>query len=124
MPSVMAGSSSLKSYLSFVFRGGSSRRRAGESPDELKQQERHKLPMGCCSPCKPKVLPEVVAKEGGDVEEKEGGADGEMPDEVRRHKNKIAEEVLTLHCPECGMAFIDFTNCFALWCALCGKQSS
>ena len=32
---------------------------------------------------------------------------------------KIAEELLTLHCPECGMAFVDFTNCFALWCALC-----
>ena len=32
---------------------------------------------------------------------------------------KIAEELLTLHCPECGMAFIDFTNCFALWCGLC-----
>lgn len=42
-----------------------------------------------------------------------------LSDEVVRHKNHIAEELLTLHCPECGMAFIDFTACFALWCSLC-----
>ena len=42
-----------------------------------------------------------------------------ISDEVIRHKNKIAEDILTLHCPECGMAFIDFSNCFALWCAFC-----
>lgn len=44
---------------------------------------------------------------------------GNVSDEIIRHKNKIAEDLLTLHCPECGMAFIDFSNCFALWCALC-----
>jgi len=43
----------------------------------------------------------------------------ELSDEVIKHKNNIAENLLTLHCPECGMAFIDFTACFALWCACC-----
>ena len=26
---------------------------------------------------------------------------------------------MTLHCPECGQAFFDFSNCFALWCSRC-----
>lgn len=47
------------------------------------------------------------------------GSYQELPDEVIKHKNKIAEDLLTLHCPECGMAFLDFSGCFALWCALC-----
>lgn len=49
----------------------------------------------------------------------ERGEDPLDEDVVRAHKNAIAEEILTLHCPECGMAFLDFTCCFALWCARC-----
>eukprot|EP00656_Telonema_subtile_P007362 TRINITY_DN13455_c0_g1_i2.p1 TRINITY_DN13455_c0_g1~~TRINITY_DN13455_c0_g1_i2.p1 ORF type:complete len:410 (+),score=57.71 TRINITY_DN13455_c0_g1_i2:161-1390(+) len=45
--------------------------------------------------------------------------EGELPDPILKHKNDIAEHILTLHCPECDMAFLDFTNCFALWCSLC-----
>jgi len=43
----------------------------------------------------------------------------ELPDDVVAHKNKIAEDLLTLHCPECGMAFLDFSGCFALLCPMC-----
>ena len=43
----------------------------------------------------------------------------ELDDFVVKHKNFVAEHILTLHCPECGQAFLDFTNCFALWCSRC-----
>jgi atypical dual specificity phosphatase len=43
----------------------------------------------------------------------------ELSDVVTQHKNHIAEHILTLHCPECGQAFFDFSNCFALWCSRC-----
>jgi hypothetical protein len=48
-----------------------------------------------------------------------GSSESQMSDAVIKHKNHIAEHILTLHCPECAMAFLDFTNCFALWCARC-----
>merc|ERR1712007_420039 len=31
----------------------------------------------------------------------------------------MGEHILTLHCPACDQAFLDFTNCFALWCSRC-----
>lgn len=43
----------------------------------------------------------------------------EWPDDVRLRKNEIAEDILTLHCPACSQAFLDFSNCFALWCCCC-----
>ena len=120
LPSMTAGSSSLKSCMTYVFRSSSSRRKVSETLNATKQQAQLRQSAGCCSPCNGTVLPEVAAKNFRAMEEKAGLAeDDEMPDDVRRHKNKIAEELLTLHCPECGMAFIDFTNCFALWCGLC-----
>ena len=57
-----------------------------------------------------------VALEGGSGGEADAEADAEA---VLAHKNTIAEDLLTLHCPECGMAFFDFSACFALWCARC-----
>jgi hypothetical protein len=53
--------------------------------------------------------------------EGEGASQGGAVDSdaVNFHKNAIAEDHLTLHCPECGMAFFDFSDCFALWCARC-----
>jgi hypothetical protein len=41
--------------------------------------------------------------------------------EVLRHRNHLANEVLTLHCPReaCHQAFVDFTGCFALTCSRC-----
>ena len=44
------------------------------------------------------------------------------PDHLR---NRVVEEILTLHCPRCWQAFFDFEGCFALKCskfpcAFCG----
>ena len=36
---------------------------------------------------------------------------------VDDHVKEIIETVLTLRCPRCGQAFVDFTNCFALTCS-------
>jgi len=36
---------------------------------------------------------------------------------ARRH---IQENILTLKCPRCAQAFLDFTGCFALTCSHCG----
>lgn len=38
---------------------------------------------------------------------------------VRAVRNHIVEEVLTLKCPRCGQAFLDFVGCFALQCSRC-----
>ncbi len=37
-------------------------------------------------------------------------------DEMRRH---VADRLLTLACPRCSAAFVDFTGCFALTCHRC-----
>lgn len=41
--------------------------------------------------------------------------------ERKRHiaRNHIVEEILTLKCPRCGQAFVDFEGCFALNCSRC-----
>eukprot|EP00418_Pyrodinium_bahamense_P074625 CAMPEP_0179102716 /NCGR_PEP_ID=MMETSP0796-20121207/47555_1 /TAXON_ID=73915 /ORGANISM="Pyrodinium bahamense, Strain pbaha01" /LENGTH=214 /DNA_ID=CAMNT_0020800599 /DNA_START=53 /DNA_END=697 /DNA_ORIENTATION=- len=39
---------------------------------------------------------------------------------VHRHRLHIAEELLTLKCPRCARAFVDFEGCFALKCTGCG----
>lgn len=39
------------------------------------------------------------------------------PDQIRM---KIIEEILTLRCPRCKQAFLDFDGCFALTCGTCG----
>ena len=45
-------------------------------------------------------------------------------DEVERKvytaRLQLVEEVLTLKCPRCGQAFVDFNGCFALECGRCG----
>ena len=33
---------------------------------------------------------------------------------VRRHRIHIAENILTVKCPGCGLAFVDWTECDAL----------
>ena len=38
------------------------------------------------------------------------------PDDLR---NRVIEEILTLTCPRCRKAFLDFTGCFALVCNNC-----
>ena len=37
--------------------------------------------------------------------------------ELRHH---VVENILTLHCPRCNAAFLNFTGCFALTCGNCG----
>lgn len=31
----------------------------------------------------------------------------------------VVDKILTLHCPRCDQAFVDFTGCFALRCGRC-----
>jgi Protein kinase domain len=38
---------------------------------------------------------------------------------VRQLRDYVVEKILTLHCPACDQAFIDFTGCFALRCSRC-----
>lgn len=38
---------------------------------------------------------------------------------VHAARNHIVEEILTLKCPVCGQAYIDFEGCFALKCSRC-----
>jgi len=47
------------------------------------------------------------------------GALDEQQRRVRDARHRIAEEVLTLKCPRCGQAFLDFAGCFALQCPRC-----
>ncbi|KAJ1483261.1 hypothetical protein T484DRAFT_2598696 [Baffinella frigidus] len=37
--------------------------------------------------------------------------------DVRHHVDHVLERILTLHCPKCAMAFLDYTGCFALTCS-------
>ena len=40
--------------------------------------------------------------------------------EVHAARVHLIEDVLTLKCPRCGQAFLDFDGCFALTCSRCG----
>jgi hypothetical protein len=69
-----------------------------------------------CSACLTLVCTECK------VEEHQGLTCGEhaaakTPANVLR--NRVVEEILTLHCPRCAQAFFDFEGCFALKCSKC-----
>ena len=52
----------------------------------------------------------------------DGGAAGKpeaVEDAIQRHRAHVVENILTLHCPHCGAAFVDFEGCFALKCSRC-----
>ena len=63
-----------------------------------------------------------------EVERKKAGGDHAR----KAVKDHICEHILTLHCPRCKQAFVDFTGCMALtcsragcgcgFCALCGED--
>ena len=38
----------------------------------------------------------------------------------QEHRNRIVDEILTLACPRCRQAFIDYNDCLALICGRCG----
>lgn len=40
--------------------------------------------------------------------------------ERHRRKLHISEKILTLTCPRCGQAFVDFSGCMALTCSRTG----
>ena len=44
---------------------------------------------------------------------------GEEERKINDAKNTITEDILTLKCPSCKAAFVDFTGCFALSCESC-----
>ena len=50
---------------------------------------------------------EILASEAGSVEK------------LRLAKEHVVEKILTLACPRCSQAFIDFDGCFALNCGRC-----
>ena len=39
--------------------------------------------------------------------------------QVEKARRHIVDRLLTLQCPRCGAAFLDFTGCFALTCHRC-----
>jgi len=71
--------------------------------------------LATCSTCSLNICTECnVSHEGLSCDEyKEASL---PPDRVRM---KIVEEILTLRCPRCSIAFLDFTGCFALSCNIC-----
>ena len=58
------------------------------------------------------------------------GRFGRLPSQVEREKagggarqnvkDHIIEKILTLACPRCGQAFVDFNGCWALYCGRAG----
>eukprot|EP01047_Picozoa_sp_COSAG01_P012870 COSAG01_NODE_590_length_15129_cov_55.685895_2_plen_4125_part_01 len=44
----------------------------------------------------------------------------EVQNAMDDHRKHIVENILTLKCPRCGQAFVDFQNCFALTCSRAG----
>jgi len=70
-----------------------------------------------------KRLAEVIHKEEKarfEAEQQRLARMDEEQREVHRHCQHIREELLTLKCPRCGQAFLDFDGCFALTCSGCG----
>ncbi|KAL6041728.1 Ankyrin repeat and protein kinase domain-containing protein 1 [Balamuthia mandrillaris] len=43
----------------------------------------------------------------------------EQQSTVQRHCRHLVQDVLTLQCPRCRQAFVDFDGCFALTCSRC-----
>uniref|UniRef100_A0A0G4F0X3 Protein kinase domain-containing protein n=1 Tax=Chromera velia CCMP2878 TaxID=1169474 RepID=A0A0G4F0X3_9ALVE len=44
-----------------------------------------------------------------------------MEDGAQRKVREIAEDILTLKCPSCRAAFVDYDGCAALTCSRCGR---
>lgn len=71
----------------------------------------------------------VAARAAAASKDAEGMA---VAERLRKHRNAIVESVLTLHCPRCSAAFLDYVGCDAVtclkpgcgaaFCALCLKD--
>jgi predicted protein tyrosine phosphatase len=99
--------------LTLRFRGGGEKAGAGDGAGNLKRNDSDEL-----------TVEKLVKFIEGDDEDDDRPPPRKsvyktLSDSVTKHKNYVAEHILTLHCPECSQAFFDFTNCFALWCSRC-----
>lgn len=51
------------------------------------------------------------------MEQSRKATEAEAVATLRMH---CVDKILTLHCPRCDQAFVDFVGCFALTCSRCG----
>lgn len=49
-------------------------------------------------------------------------ANATVEERVQLYRRMIVEEVFTLRCPRCRVAFIDYTGCDALTCGACAAK--
>ena len=70
---------------------------------------------GTCSTCQTKVCLECKLGHDG-MTCADYRLASQPPDALRM---KVIDEILTLQCPRCHQAFLDFTGCFALRCSSC-----
>mmetsp|Transcript_178476 Transcript_178476/g.566257 ORF Transcript_178476/g.566257 Transcript_178476/m.566257 type:complete len:508 (-) Transcript_178476:97-1620(-) len=45
---------------------------------------------------------------------------GSRQEQAREIRKRVVEDILTVKCPKCAQAFVDFDGCFALQCGRCG----
>lgn len=55
-----------------------------------------------------------------DIQAAQAAGDNVDDGDVQQHRRYVVESILTLKCPRCNAAFIDFIGCFALTCATDG----
>jgi hypothetical protein len=62
---------------------------------------------------------ELELERGFDLREKNAVERAVREKDVEAHRKHIVDKLLTLGCPRCGQAFVDFTGCLALTCGRC-----
>merc|ERR1712039_226055 len=67
--------------------------------EEMEKENRDKI----------EKLKEELAKATGTAEQTE----------IDKHRLKIIDDIFTLKCPRCNLAFLDYDNCSAITCAGC-----
>ena len=63
------------------------------------------------------LAPKMTTIQLGSVKGKHNAHD--LGDDLESVRTRIIEEVLTLRCPRCQAAFLDFEGCLALTCSRC-----
>ena len=72
--------------------------------------------ISCCSTCNVSICCHCKIQEHDGLTCEQHKLALLPPDQLRNH---IVEEILTLKCPRCSQAFLDFSGCFALTCSAC-----
>jgi hypothetical protein len=72
--------------------------------------------LACCSTCDTTFCTACKVEEHEDLS-CEQHREASLP--PNRLRIKIVDEILTLRCPRCSQAFLDFEGCFALRCSSC-----